>query len=137
MDLSTEKQRPQLVEIVNNSANPNYTEVTNLPIIETSGQPYVLVRLGGGVTVQALRPQSSYYNVSLDNILLLQSDGTFVPIPLNTTLTNITTTNLNNALESYKTAYATLVAPVAAATLHYSKMSSSGVVTSEVYNLKV
>lgn len=134
--INQEKKYPTLVEVVNNPNNPTKTEVTNIPIVETSGQPYVLVRLGGGVTLQAMRPQSSYFNVCLDNILLLKGDGTFSPIPLNSTFTNMTNTNINNLLASYKAAYSVLVASVAAATLHYSKMNSTGVVTSEVYDLK-
>lgn len=134
MDLSTEKQRPQLVEVVNNSSSPTATEVVNLPMSDNGSSVYVNVR--NSPTLQAIRPQSSYFHVQLDNILLLQSDGGFFAVPLNSVLTNMTNSNLNNALASYKIAYSVLTAGVASATLHYSKMTSSGVVTSEVYNLK-
>lgn len=133
MDLSTEKQRPQLVEVVNNSSNPTQVEVTKLRF-SAGGS---LSTTGVVTNLNSFRPSGvSSFNVFLDNILLLQSDGTFVPIPLCTFLSNITNTQLNNALASYKTAYATLVSGVTAATLHYSKMTNTGTITSEVYDLK-
>lgn len=91
---------------------------------------------GSGLQIYTERPTTGNYIVQLDNILLLQGDGTFVPIPLNSKLTNMTTTAINNMLVSYKIAYATLVSGVTAATLHYSKMASNGATTSEVYSLK-
>ena len=93
--------------------------------------------IGGAISLSSIRPSSStLFNVFLDNILLLQSDGTFVPIPLNSFFLSLSQTYINNLLDSYKTAYSTLVSGVTAATLHYSKQSSNGSVTSEVYNLK-
>lgn len=134
MDLNSEKQRPQKVEVVNNSSNPTKTQVINLPLQENGSSVYVNVR--NSLTLQVIRPQFSCFHVQLDNILLLQSDGGFFAVPLNTTLTNMSSSNLENTLASYKAAYALLVSGITSATLHYSKMASNGVTTSEVYNLK-
>lgn len=137
MDIqSNETKHPSLVEVVNKDNAPIKADILNLPLTQISGENFVLVRVGGSVQVQSFRPLYGNFNVYLDNILLLQGDGTFVPIPLNTFFSNITQIQLNNALDSYKTAYATLVSGVTAATLHYSKITNTGLATSEVYDLK-
>lgn len=133
MDLSTEKQRPQLVEVVNNSDNPTQVEIKNFPYTP-DGQSLRVQIIN---SLLNLRPSSvSTFTIQLDNILLLQSGGGFFAIPLNSIFTGISQSVLNSLLASYKTAYATLVSGVTAATLHYSKYLNSGVITSEVYNLK-
>lgn len=135
MDLNTEKQRPQKVEVVNNPDSPTEVKVLNLPL---SGSGNVLANIvGGNVGINTMRPSSStLYNIYLDNILLLQSDGTLVPLPLNSFFMSVNQTQINNILASYKTAYSVLVSGITAATLHYSKQSSNGNATSEVYDLK-
>lgn len=125
---------PTKVQLVNGEGELVEVEVKNLPF-NSSGNG-IVVQVVSGVLINQLRPSASRYNVFLDNILLLQGDGTFIPIPLCTMLTSVSQVDLDNTLASYKTAYATLVSGVTAATLHYSKMSSNGVTTSEVYNLK-
>lgn len=132
--INQEKKYPTLVELVNDPQNPNKVEITNLPFAASNALNVQVAT--GSINVYQIRPNSGRFNVTLDNVLLLQSDGTFVPIPLATILTNVTQANIDSTLASYKTAYAILTAGVASATLHYSKLQSNGTTTSEVYSLK-
>lgn len=137
MDINFENPTfPRKVEIVNNSEEPLEAHIKDLPLTQTGSAVYVSLTGGSLTSLQSVRPNSGNFNVFFDNILLLQSDGGFFALPLTTWVLNSTQSNLNSALASYKSAYSTLVSGVTSATLHYSKLSNGGVLTSEVYNLK-
>ena len=122
------------VQIVNGDGTEVVkVELDNLPL-SPDGQS---IRVNVLNSMLNLRPSSgSTFTVQLDSILLLQSDGGFFAIPLNSIFTGVSQSVVDNMLASYKRAYATLVSGVTAATLHYSKYTSGSVITSEVYDLK-
>lgn len=134
MDLSTEKQRPQKVEVVNNSSEPIEVNVSDLPL--SSDGSSLRVSLLSSSLLGFVASSSNSYVVTFDNILILNSDGGFAALPMNTTLYNVNQSQLDTALANIKSAYATLVANATSATLHYCRFNSNKLLQSFSYDLK-